>query len=235
MVRGCGNGGLDWEEVLPRIEAAFAHVPEVRVLLYTPQPAPAAEAMPVATDPPPMTRARALMLLLIDRYHEPGYRLTMLEVQKLAYFLQVAGEPLRLRYVKHKYGPYAENLNHVLQRLEGHFLRGYGDRSRGAGISPLPGAVEAARAFLSGDPEAVQRLQRVTRLIEGYETPYGLELLSSLHWVASEEPQAARDPQVATERLQAWNDRKRSTFRPEHALKAWQRLQREGWLGTPGT
>ena len=33
---GCGLGGLDWGDVRPRIEQAFARLPEVRVLLYEP-------------------------------------------------------------------------------------------------------------------------------------------------------------------------------------------------------
>ena len=37
---GCGLGGLAWEAVKPRIEAAFADVPDVRVLLFEPTGAP---------------------------------------------------------------------------------------------------------------------------------------------------------------------------------------------------
>ena len=73
----------------------------------------------------------------------------MLEVQKLSYFLQEAGEPLQLRFAKYHYGPYAENLNHVLQRLEGHFIRGYGDRSREARIHIFADADAQADAFLN--------------------------------------------------------------------------------------
>jgi hypothetical protein len=35
---------------------------------------------------------------------------------------------MQLNYVMHQYGPYADNLNHLLQRLDGHFIRGFGDR-----------------------------------------------------------------------------------------------------------
>ena len=34
---GCGNGHLDWADVRPRIAAAFAQIPDVRLLLFAPQ------------------------------------------------------------------------------------------------------------------------------------------------------------------------------------------------------
>ena len=39
------------------------------------------------------------------------------------YFMQVAREPLRLKFAPHVYGPYAENLRHVLRMINGHFIR----------------------------------------------------------------------------------------------------------------
>jgi len=181
---GCGFGGLRWEEVRPLIVKAFESLPDVQVLIYEPYQAPAADQMKIATKRPRLTKGRAALIVLIDRYAIPGYRLTHLEIQKLAYFFQCAGELLRLNYVKHKYGPYAENLHFVLQRLEGHYLRGYGDRSRRAEIYFLPGAKEEAEAFLQSYPETLQRIDRVARLIYGFETPYGMELLATVHWLA---------------------------------------------------
>jgi len=148
-----------------------------------------------------------------------------------AYFLQEAGQRLMLNFQKQKYGPYAENLHHVLQRIEGHFVRGYGDRSRDVSLQLFPDAIREAEQFLSDDWETRERLARVSSLIEGYETPYGLELLSTVHWIATHEiPAAKTNPEFAVAGVHAWNDHKRKTFTPERITSAWDRLQEERWF-----
>lgn len=151
-------------------------------------------------------------------------------VHKLAYFLQFAGEPLKLRYIKHKYGPYADNLNHVLQALGGHYIRGYGDRSRRPEIHLIREGVEEARQYLSEFPEAEQRLERVRRLIEGFESPYGMELLASVLWLAEENSMVASEVLEAVKGVQEWSNRKRVLFKIEHIPKAWTHLHQENWL-----
>jgi len=228
---GCGNGGLDWAEVKPLIEVAFEELPEVKVLLFEPQAAPQAEAMPIATNKPAMTRARALLVRLMDIYRKQGYTLSRLEIQKLAYLLQESGEVMKLRYVKDQFGPYADNLNHVLQLMEGHFIRGYGDRSGNrAAIHPLPSGSEAAQEFLKISPEVADRLEKVSELIRGFENPSGLELLATVHWVAKTEPLIVTNLPAAIERVHAWSQRKRDQFTPEHIQKAWERLVSQNWI-----
>jgi len=227
---GCGNGGLNWDEVRPRIEDALGALAGVCVLIYAPEGAPAADTMRVSTPRPRMTAGRAAVIGLLDNYALPGYRLTMLEIQKLAYFLQATGEPLKLTFEKNRFGPYAETLQHVLQRLEGHYIRGYGDRSRGASIRLLPEAAAEAEEFLQQHEETRQRLERVSRLIDGFETPYGVELLATVHWLAEENPEAATDVGAAVDGVKAWSKRKQLTFRPEHIEVAWSRLRQENWI-----
>ncbi len=76
-------------------------------------------------------------------------------------------------------------------------------------------------------------LARVSTLIEGFETPYGLELLASVHFVAGEDQSAARDPARATEQIHAWSDRKRNRLTAEHIALAWNRLHEQDWLQRP--
>lgn len=227
---GCGNGGLDWQDVRPLIEDAFAALPDVRTILYEPLGAPQPDKMPVAPKNLKMTRARALLISLIEMYRSQEYSLSRLEIQKLAYFLQISGEPMQLRYEKHQYGPYAHNLNHVLQLMEGKYIRGYGDGTQRAEIRPLPQAIQSAHDFLTNDTAAQARLTRIQRLITGFETPYGLELLATVHWVSSQDADAGNDIENAIIQVRNWNERKRHRYQPFHIRRAWQRLQEEQWL-----
>jgi O-acetyl-ADP-ribose deacetylase (regulator of RNase III) len=227
---GCGLGGLDWRKVRPMIESTLKDLPEVQVFLYEPLGTPEANKMPIATKEPRMTVARALLIKLMQQYNNKAYRLTLLEIQKLAYFLQENGHDLRLNYVKHTYGPYAHNLNKVLELLEGHLITGYGDNQRpDVEIRLLPGAINKADKFLEDHPEAKCELDKIGALVEGFETPYGMELLASVHWIATHD-KSAKDVEETIQQLNVWSDRKKRLFKSEHVRTAWNRLEAEGEL-----
>lgn len=227
---GCGLGGLDWADVRPLIETAFADVPDVRVLLYEPTNAPAAVEMITRTNAPNMTPGRAALVGLVQRYlaglMDPF--ISLLEIHKLMYFAQEAGEPLRLKYVKAPYGPYAENLRHVLAAIEGHLVMGYADGGDAPDkpIQLKPGAAEAADAFLHAHPKTRERFERVAALVEGFETPFGIELLATVHWLLAHE-QVPEDQLV--DAVYGWNERKRQ-FSPGQIDLAREVLLGNGWV-----
>jgi O-acetyl-ADP-ribose deacetylase (regulator of RNase III) len=231
---GCGNGGLDWAEVLPRIRAILGELKDVNVLVFPPKGAPSAENIVHRTPRPAMNPSRAIVIKIWQQYFALGYQLTLLEIHKLLYFLQEAGEPLRLRFAKETYGPYADNLRHLLHRFEGHFTLGFADGRNKPDTEILlqPGAVEEAEGFLREHPDtsepSLQRLNRVAQLVEGYESPYGMELLSTVHWVAVHE--GATDVDTVVSNVHAWNTRKRKIMSGEHIALAHHRLAEQGWL-----
>ncbi len=230
---GAGLGGLPWAEVRSRIERAFLALPDVRVVVFEPQAASEPDRLPRARKIPDMTPGRAALVGLMDRYLtgllDPF--VTLLEVHKLMYFTQEAGEPLKLRYVAGPYGPYAENLRHVLQAIEGYYVSGYGD----GGDAPdkvlqlVPGAVADARASLEAHPESQARFEKVAHLVAGFESPFGLELLATVHWIATRERPDSEQDLIA--RTYAWAERKRQFS--EHQIRLARRvLVERGWIAS---
>ncbi|MBK0024386.1 macro domain-containing protein [Ochrobactrum sp. S46] len=228
---GAGLGGLDWADVRPRIVAALEGLKAVQIIIYEPHGAPDAAAISRNKKVPKMSPGRAALVALLQRYlnglMDPF--VTLLEAHKLMFFLQEAGEPLDLRYNKAAYGPYAENLRHVLRDIEGHLISGYADGGDDPTkqLSIIPGAKEDTEAFLKDRPATLQRFDRVANLVSGFETPFGLELLATVYWVAKNE--GATTAKEAEDLIYAWNARKRR-FSPQNIELALHTLVQRDWL-----
>lgn len=227
---GAGLGKLEWSRVRSRVEQALSEFDHLDIVVFEPRDALATESMVRSRTIPKMTEGRAALIGLMDRYLRSLLDpfITLLEVHKLMYLLQTSGEPLQLRYRKAAYGPYAENLRHVLNEIEGHFILGFGDGGEAPEkpLTLLPGAVDKASSFLEGCAETRERLGRVGSLVSGFESAFGLELLSTVHWVIEhDEPTSEAD---LIRQTYAWNKRKKQ-FSARQIMLAADVLRENGW------
>lgn len=233
---GAGLGGLDWKDVRPLIEDRLQVIDApLTVYLYEPGHAPTAKKMTRSRDVPNMTDGRAALVLMIQSYVEGMMEpdASLLEVHKLMYFLQEAGEPLRLNYTAHHRGPYATNLTHVLNAIEGHMVSGYADGGDNPdkALELVPGALDDAKRHIQDRDEVAERIDRVRDLVDGYESQYALELLASVYWLSKE--RRSTDVSKLAEDLRNWNDHKAQLYGERQVAIAMNTLHEKGWLNQP--
>lgn len=188
---GAGNGGLPWPEVREQIELALSDLDSVEVLVYE----PTAKYQNVAKTEgvEKLTPSRALIAELIRRYWVLGMECSQLEIQKLAWILERVMEfqgirnPLCLQFTAQNYGPYASRLQHVLDGLDGSFLN---SDKRIKDSQPLDvirfkeEKKEQLKAYLESEgKEYLPALELASKIIAGFESPYGLELLTTVYWL----------------------------------------------------
>ena len=189
---GSGNGGLDWREVRPRIEQALGDLIDVDVIVY--EPTDVYQNVAKREGVEKLTPARALVAELVRRYWILGIECTMLEIQKLTYLLdrnvKATGvdSPLKLAYKAERYGPYAQNLQHLLNSLDGSYLH---CERRIADAGPLDivwfedSKRDHVAAYLkSADARPyLAALHATSDTIDGFESPLGMELLGTIDWL----------------------------------------------------
>ncbi|GGB59327.1 hypothetical protein GCM10011505_45130 [Tistrella bauzanensis] len=208
---GSGNGGLAWSAVRPLIESGLGDLPDVDIVVY--EPVAAYQNVMKRSGVEGLTPARALIVDLVRRYWALGMDCSILEIQKLAYFLERSIEnagldnPLRLRFTAHRYGPYAPPLGHLLDTLDGSYLHAE-KRLADAGPYDLIWADESRRdvvdAYLrSAAKPYLPALKATVDLIDGFESALGLELLATVHWLVDRED-VALDVAAIREALAHW-------------------------------
>ena len=225
---GSGLGGLDWNQVKKLIEEKLKNI-NCTVILFEPLEQKIEKS--ITKEIPKMTAGRAALIGLMDRYLQGLMDpfISLIEVHKLMYFMQESGEELRLKYKKAQFGPYADNLRHVLNTIEDHFISGYED----GGDAPtkqlkiIPKAVEDAKNYLINKKNTNENFAKVAKLVDGFETPFGLELLSTVHWVVKNEN--ASNLEEVISKIYNWNERKKQ-FSKKQIQIAFDTLVKNDWL-----
>lgn len=193
---GCGNGGLEWSAVRPIIIEALSDLADVEILVYE----PTAKYQNVAKKRgvEKLTPARALIAEMIRRYWVLGIECTLLEAQKLAWFLERTilrlslKNPLDLRFEANRYGPYANRLTHLLDGLDGSYLHCY---KRLADADPFDTIwfdnkkQDKLELYLKSSEarEYLPALEATDALIDGFQSPLGMEALATVDWLIARE------------------------------------------------
>lgn len=190
---GCGNGGLEWSAVRPLIEKALADISTVEAVVYEPTARYQNVAKAVGVES--LTPARALVAELVRRYWILGIECSLLEIQKLAWFLereirrQGLEDPLGLDFTAQRYGPYANRLQHLLNGLDGSYLRSavrIPDAKPTDVIAFNDTQKDRVALYLKTQaPQYLDALERTSARIDGFESPLGMELLATVDWLLS--------------------------------------------------
>ena len=228
---GCGNGGLKWEKVKPLMDKYLSKLNNVIIQIYEPNEA-VKELLQkeVLKKEVVLTVPRAMLLYALFKYEKLGEVATIFSANKLAYFLQKSGEPMRLQFVPYKYGPYAQAIEKVLYALNGKYLTGM-EQLKARAFEPLQlnySTLDEVEKFVNTNlsEDQKQRLDRVFIIIDGFETTLSMEILSSAHYLISENPMMTEDELF--EKIQDWNEREKNLVTKEYINIAMEHLRNYG-------
>lgn len=236
---GAGNGGLRWTEVRPLIEDALRDL-AADILVF--EPTQAYQNVVKRHGVEKLTPARALMAGMIRRYEVLGFDCSMLEAQKLAWFLGRAIDraglpnPIADDFAAQRYGPYSEKVRHLLDSLDGSYLeceRRVADARPFDPIRFRHDRRDRITAYLTAPEASPYRpaLDHASDVIDGFQSPHGLELLATIDWLHGETRVPLETDAMLTA-IAAWPgpegaaERKVRTFSRRHVEAAVQHLVR---------
>lgn len=223
---GCGNGGLPWSIVKPLIVDKVSELPDVHWVIY--QPKEITLEPEYKNIPQEMTLPRASLVKVLGDFSSFfGGSFTRLSIQKLVYFLQTLKIDFNLEFSKAQYGPYSEELHSALEAMEKKlFLNSYIANKE---ISVTSAAFAAAEEYIEQNySEISPTFTKLSHLIEGFESPYGMELLSSVHFLVRTEGYSSISE--ISNGICNWNQEKCEKFGLEEIKSAAARLVEDGLI-----
>ncbi len=227
---GCGYGGLNWEKVKALIEQYLKDSP-ARIVIYEPNDR-VKEILKKEGEKKEvnLTAARAMLLYGLFRYEQSGELANVFAANKIAYFLQESGEPMKLHFVPHHFGPYDQRVEKVLYALNGKYLTGL-EQMSAKPFEPLQlnyDKADEVREYVERrlTDQQRERLDSVFELIAGFESTLALEVLSSIHFLLAKDGTLSTSDLLA--RVQSWNERKKALIKEEYVNLAIDHLRSHG-------
>jgi len=224
---GSGNGGLDWERVKKIMVAYLEPLQGVEIMVYEPNAA-VKEILQKEEQKKDvkLTPGRAMLLYALFQYEKLGETASVFAANKLAYFLQKSGEPLRLQFVPYTYGPYAPAIEKVLYALNGKYLTGM-EQMSAKPFEPIKlnqDRYNEVQDYIKTNLTSEQkgRLNGLFNIISGFESTLSLEILASVHYLLNESPDLNREDLL--HKIQSWNNRKKSLITEDYIQIAYNHL-----------
>lgn len=221
---GCGNGKLNWDQVKHLLESYLQPIAKnIEFIIYEPgyNDQKIKEKKNVK-----LTPGRAMLLHALKEYQVLGYEVNLLVAQKMCYFLQRLGEPLSLRYERGYYGPYAHNLTHLLKHINGYYIYFKSERNKpDTTIRLNEDRFEAVEEYISKKltKDQKHRIKKLIDFIEGFESPYGLELLATVDFIKRNKTNIKFEE--LTNEVHNWTNRKRTLMKPFHLEVAFEHTE----------
>ncbi len=222
---GSGNGRLDWMKVKDILTTYLKDIAnDIEIVIFEPGYNDQIVSKPEKEIS--LTPARAIFVYLLKKYQVLGYQINLLVAQKMSYFMQRFGEELNLDFEKGHYGPFSNNLTHLLKYINQSFISyNQNNNSPGTTLEIRDGRYNEVERYFDNnlDKEQKARAEKTLELIRGFESPYGLELLATIDFIVSKTN--AKDISEIAEEITNWTKRKKTIMKPKHIELAYQRLK----------
>ena len=224
---GCGNGGLDWEQVKTLIETELSNLPDVNILVYQPNMDGIVQQEIIHKNVT-LNPARAMLLYAMFYYETLGENCSLFVANKLVYLLQILGESSfsKLKFKPHYYGPYCPQVGYMLRAVNGTYIRGLEQMMSKPfdTIELLYDKKQEVSDYIHTqlDDEQTQRLKRLVKLIAGYQSALSLEILASVAFIRYNNPNIGLEQTITD--IQNWSPRKKHLFKEKYIDIAYQHL-----------
>lgn len=205
---GAGNGGLDWNRVKELIVSKLSFL-DCEIWVFEPGYQAVSSDKKVH-----LTPARAMLVYMLDRLQKEGNEATAFSAVKSVYFLQKFGAEtiFRMKFERYVYGPYCDQVRHVLHAIDGGYIRGFADMSKRP-FEPfdiIPEKMNEVKYMVESDILLNDIVTRTCQFLDGFWDDFSLELMSSVDFLIAESPDSTIDE--VYDRLGAWTERKKKLF-----------------------
>lgn len=219
---GSGNGKLEWCIVKSLILNKLSTLSNIDIKIYEPGFKGKTEKHFKKIE---LNKLRSILLYSAEKFYNKSEELNLISIQKLSYFLQNLGIDLKLKFEKGWYGPYAQNLNKLLVLLNNHYLKFDSEENKPyTSVNISKNQINEINKYYDENVSTEEKsiVNQLFKLISGFESSYGLELLGTIDFVIKKNK--TNDIEKIKAEIENWTNRKKKIMTDYHIERAHARL-----------